>query len=219
MSDSKFSINNNSAGVVRKKIYVKYMVCSRDKMILRSELDKMGFNYEISAHGAIEFHDDITNGQYHEFKMGLKKSGLILLDDRESMLIDRIITTIVEVIHYEDVLPKLSFADFISEFSYTGTESILKIFSDVKGISVLQFIVLQKIERAKELLLYEDLSQSEIAEILNYKNMDFFLAQFKKFTGLTPAYFLRIKKERMEIVKQRSKSRSGISELKSRSIS
>ena len=198
--------NNSDLDAVRKKFYVKYMVCLRDKLLLKSILDDQGIKYNISTHGAIECYDDITEVQINEIRKGLAKSGLILLDENESKLIDRIINTVVEVVHYSNSLPKLSFSDLIHEHLVSGNESILKIFSDVKGMSVLQFIVTQKIERAKELLLYEDLSLEEIADILHYKNKNLLIAQFKKFTGLTPSYFKRLRRERKETANKKTYS-------------
>lgn len=213
MKASKLSSNNNSQNcdTVAKKLYVKYMVCLRDKLALKSVLDEQGLNYSITVHGAIEFLEETTKVQIHELKKTLARSGLTLLDEKESMLIDRIINLIIEVIHYTDELPKISFADFISEYAGSGKESILKIFSDVKGMSVLQFIVIQKIERAKELLIYDEKSLPEIAEILNYRNHDYLIAQFKKTTGLTPAYFKRLRKERMKVsISYNKSSHSGV---------
>jgi len=204
MSVSK-SGNNSGSENVRKKLYVKFMVCLRDKIVVQSELDRLGLKYRISVQGAIEFLEVITKIQYYELKKSLSKSGLILLDEQESMLIDRIINTIVEVIHYTDKLPKISFSEIINEQTGLRDESILKIFSDVKGMSVMQFIIIQKIERAKELLLYENRSLSEIADILNYKNQDYLVAQFKKLTGLTPAFFIELKNERSKITSQSAK--------------
>jgi len=199
MSVSKFG-NNNDSDIVGEKLYVKYMVCLRDKMIVQSELDRLGLTFRMSDQGAIEFLDEITKIQYNELKKGLSKSGLILLEGQESMLIDRIINTILEVIHHSDKLPKISFTDIINEQKEMRGESILKIFSDVKGMSVIQFIVIHKIERAKELLLYENRSLPEIADILNYKNQDYLVVQFKKLTGLTPAYFMKLKNERRKLL-------------------
>jgi AraC-like DNA-binding protein len=201
MSESKLNSSNNTkdCDTVGKKLYVKYMVCMRDKLALKSILDEHGLVYSVSVHGAIEFLEETTKVQIHELRKNLLKSGLVLLDEKESMLIDRIINLIIEVIHYTDELPKISFADFISEYTGSGKESILKIFSDVKGMSVLQFIVIQKIERAKELLIYDELPLPKIAELLNYKNQAYLNAQFKKTTGLTPAYFKRLRKERMKV--------------------
>ncbi len=191
---------------VSKKLYVKYMVSLRCKMIVKSEIESLGLAYKFSPHGAIEFNEGISEDQFDLLKKNLIKSGMVLLNESESKLIDKIINTIVEVIHYTDSLPKISFKDVINEQAILGDESILKIFSDVKGMSVLQFIVAQKIERAKELILYDEKSLSEIAELLNYKNEHYLLAQFKKLTGLSPADFKRIKKERLKIAKQRSNS-------------
>jgi len=207
MSVSK-SGNNNGSDIVGKKLYVKYMVCLRDKMVVQSELNRLGFKFRISVHGAIELYEEITKVQYNELKKSLSKSGLILLEEKESMVIDKIINTIVEVIHYTDKLPRLNFEDIINEQTALRSESILKIFSDVKGMSVLQFIVIQKIERAKEMFLYEDRSLPEIADILNYKNQDYLIAQFKKITGLTPSYFRELKNERSKITSQSSKDSS-----------
>lgn len=189
-----------------KKLYVKYMVSLRCKIIVKSEMENLGLIYKISPHGAIEFVEGIPEGHYDLLKKNLKKSGMVLLSENESMLIDKIINTIVEVIHYSDRLPKLNFRDLINEHAVSGEESILKIFSDVKGMSLLQFIVIQKIERAKELLLYDDMTLTEITELLNYKNKHYLFAQFKKITGLTPSDFIRLKKERMEIAERNSNS-------------
>lgn len=202
--------NNNGIEDIHTKLYVKYMVCLRDKLNVQSVLNKQGLNYRISVHAAVEFLEEITKIQQSEIKRDLSKSGLILLDEKESMLIDRIINTIIEVVHYSDSLPKLNFRDIISKQLVSDEDAILKIFSDVTGMSVMQFIVIQKIERAKELMLYEDMPLPEIAELLNYKNQDLLIAQFKKITGLTPSFFITLKKERFKIAeKYIHSSRSG----------
>lgn len=182
------------------KRYVKYMVSLRCKMILKDELDKAGLTYSISPHGAIEFREEAAETQLEQLSKNLLNSGLELLDENESMLIDRIINTITEVVHDSDRLPNLSFEDIIGNRLGSKRESILKIFSDVKGVSIMQFIVLQKVERVKELLLYEELSLEEIAEKLRYKNKQYLIAQFKKNTGLSPTYFKKIKDERRSIL-------------------
>ena len=197
-----YSNNTMDVDAVGKKFYVKYMVCLRDQQALKAVLNEQEFKCGISVHGAIECFEDVTKVQINELRSDLKKSGFILLDENESKLIDRIINIVVEVVHHSDSLPKLNFEDLINEHIVLGNESILKIFSDVKGMSVLQFIVTQKIERAKELILYENKSLEEIADMLNYKNKHYLIAQFKKITGLTPTYFERLKKDRLEIIKK-----------------
>lgn len=203
---------NKESECINKKLYVKYMVCMRDKTLVKSELNKLEIKYRISNHGAIVFLEEITSAQQNKLKKRLLRSGLVLLDEAESVVIDRIIDTIVETIHGSNKLPKLSFSDIISEHSKLRNGSILKIFSDVQAMSIVQFIIIQKIERAKELLLYEDRSLSEITEILQYKNQNYLIAQFKKHTGLTPDYFTRLKRERMKISGSTSKNQSAIEE-------
>lgn len=193
------SLKNNGRNSQRpsgKKLYVRYMVSLRCKMIVKAELDKLGINHLISKQGAIEFPEGISSDKQAQLKKNLHISGLELLDESESILIDKIIHTVIEVIHYTDNLPKISFKDIIHENLGYGSEPILKIFSEVKGVSVTQFIVLQKIERAKEFLLYHDFTLAEISEKLNYKNDDLFVSQFKKMTGLPPSYFTDLKEKR-----------------------
>lgn len=187
------------------KRYVKYMVSLRCKLILREELGKTGLKYSISSQGAVEFLQQVSQDQLDDLNNNLLKSGLVLLNENESKLIDHIINTVIEVIHYSDELPNLSFEDIIGDTLGSERDSVLKIFSDVKGVSIMQFIVLQKIERAKELLLYNELSLVEISEKLRYKNEHYFIAQFKKHTGLTPTYFKNLKKERSKNISQSSK--------------
>lgn len=203
MSGSKLNGSTHSVSVdaISKKIYVKYMVCLRDKMILNSVLNQQGVKCTISAHGAIELFEGLSAEQIYDLKMALMKHGLILLDAENSLLIDKIINTIIETIHYTDKLPKINFTDLISTFTGSEQESILKIFSDVMGMSVLHFIIINKIERVKELLLYEDMPLREIAELLNYKNKHYLIAQFKKVTGLTPSYYMKLKEERLKLLK------------------
>lgn len=217
MSSTASKNNGKNAEAVKLTLYVKYMVCLRDKISMQTALDKQGINYRISVQGAIEFLEDITKAQLRELKTDLSKSGLVLLAEKESMLVDRIIHTIIEIVHYTDALPKVSFRDLFSTYLISEEESILKIFSDVKGMSVLQFIVLQKIERAKELMLYENMPLEKIADKLNYKNKDYLIAQFKKTTGLTPTYFEQLKNERMKISQEnRSSSRTGATNTETR---
>lgn len=189
-------MERKSLSILDKRLYVRYMVSLRCKMVVKSELDKLEILYIFPPGGAIEFPEGISYEQKTQLRKNLEKSGLTLLDTIESRLIDKIIDTINNFIHDTETLPKVSFKEIINENLGDGTESILKIFSEVKGVSVTQYIINQKIERAKELLLYDDLSLSEIAEKLNYRNKDYFLSQFKKITGLAPSYFIEIKNKR-----------------------
>ena len=140
--------------------------------------------------------EDITSEQREQLKINLQKSGLELLDDKRSILIERIKNVIVEMIHYSDEVPKVNYSDFISEklgYDYTY---LANIFSQVKGITIQQFIILNKIERVKELLLYDELSLTEISYRLHYSSVAHLSNQFKKITGLTPTYYKGIANKR-----------------------
>jgi AraC-like DNA-binding protein len=147
--------------------------------------------------GMVEIRDNITAEQQALLKLRLAKSGLELLDDKKSILIERIKNIIVEMIHYMDELPKVNYSDYISEklgYDYTYLSNI---FSEVKGITIQQYIILHKIEKAKELLLYDELNLTEIADKLHYSSVGHLSNQFKKITGLTPSYFKTLKKKRV----------------------
>ena len=174
------------------RLYLRYMVSSRCKNVVKDQLKKLNIKYSFSIHGAIIFLELVTDYRLNELKQNLKQYGIILLSESESLLIDKIINTVIEVVHNSEELPKTKFADLLSY----KNENILRIFSDVKGMSVLQYIVFQKIEKAKELLVYENFSLLEISEKLNYKNERLFISQFEKLTGLSPDYFIEIKNKR-----------------------
>lgn len=178
------------------------MVSLRCKSIVKEELKKLDVKYSILPYGAIEFSDEVGQKKLHSFKRNLRKSGLDLLDLNESILIDRIISTILDLIHNFDELPKLTFSEIISKNISDDNDAVLKIFSEVVGMSVIQFIVTQKIEKIKEFLLYDDLTLAEISRLLRYKNEQHLVAQFKKYTGLTPDHFLKLKEERNKIIRQ-----------------
>jgi YesN/AraC family two-component response regulator len=189
----------NPAG---KVVYIRYMASLRCKLAAKSEMEKLGIKHSISVHGAIQFTNEFTQEQFDLLDRNLRKHGMILLDEHHSVIIDKIINQVIEVIHYSDELPGYRYNEIINENIGDQDMSVLKIFSDVKGITILHFIILQKVERIKEMLLYEDVSLSEIAEKLRYKNERFLFAQFKKYTGLTPEYFKELKKQRESIREQ-----------------
>lgn len=178
------------------KLYIKYMVSLRCKMMVKEELKKLGLNYVIVDLGMVEMLEDISEMQREELKNNLLKSGLELLDDKKSILIEKIKTVITEMIHYSDELPKENYSDYISEkldYNYTY---LANTFSEVKGITIQQFIILNKIERVKELLLYDELNLTEISYKLNYSSVAHLSNQFKKVTGLSPSFYKQLKQKR-----------------------
>lgn len=172
------------------------MVSLRCKMIVKEELQKLGLHYVFVDLGTIEILEDISNQQREKLKINLSTYGLELLDDKKSILIEKIKNVIVEMIHYSKEFPKENYSDFISEklgYDYTYLSNI---FSEVKGITIQQFIIIHKIEKVKELLLYEELNLTEISQKLHYSSVAHLSNQFKKVTGLTPTFYKQMKAKR-----------------------
>lgn len=178
------------------KLYIKYMVSLRCKMVVRDELAKFNIPYTSVDLGVVEVLENLTQQQRDLLKANLLKSGLELLDDKRSILIERIKNVITEMIHYTDELPSVNYSEYISEklgYDYTYLSNI---FSEVKGITIQQFIIINKIERAKELLLYDELNLTEISYKLHYSSVAHLSNQFKKVTGLSPSFYKKMKQKR-----------------------
>jgi AraC-like DNA-binding protein len=175
------------------KLYIKNMVSIRCKMIVKEELSKLGLHYTIVELGEVEIIGNISAGQYEQIRAALLKFGLELLEDRKSVLIQKIKSVIIELVHYtEEPLP-VKFSIFLSQklkFSYTYLSNL---FSETQGVSIERFYIVHKIERIKELLVYDELSLSEIAHRMNYSSAAHLCAQFKRMTGLTSSDFKHIK--------------------------
>ena len=166
-------------------------------MMVIDELKKVGLQYTAIDLGMVETPHDINEGQRSLLRENLLKSGLELLDDKKSILIERIKNLIIEMVHYSDQLPTLNYSEYIStklQYDYTYLSNI---FSEVKGTTIQQFIILNKIERVKELLLYDELNLTEIAYKLHYSSVAHLSNQFKKVTGLSPSFFKKLKKKRI----------------------
>lgn len=178
------------------KLYIKYMVSLRCKMMVKANLDKMGIKHAIVELGMVEIFDDITSEQKAELSDTLLKSGLVLLEDKKSILIEKIKNVIIEMIHYADELPEVNDSIYISEklgYDYTY---LANTFAEVRGITIQHFIIMHKIERIKELLLYDELNVTEIAYKMNYSSVSHLSNQFKKITGLTPSFYKKLKEKR-----------------------
>ncbi|MET0760105.1 MAG: AraC family transcriptional regulator, partial [Flavobacterium sp.] len=165
----------------------------RCKMMVKEELKRLKLHYIVVDLGIVEILEDLTPEQRQQLKIALLKSGLELMDDKKAILIEKIKDVIIEMIRYSDEMPKINFSDFISEklgYDYTY---LANTFSDVKGITIEHFIIAQKIERVKELLLYDELNLTQISYMLNYSSVAHLSQQFKKVTGLTPTFFKELK--------------------------
>lgn len=179
------------------KLYIKYMVSLRCKMMVKEVLKKLGLKYVVVDLGMVEILEDITSQQRDELGKNLLKSGLELLDDKKSILIEKIKNVIIELIHYTDELPDVNYSDYISEQLEYDYTYLANTFSEVKGITIQQFIIIHKIERVKELLLYNELNLTEISYKLHYSSVAHLSNQFKKVTGLTPSFYKQLKRKRI----------------------
>jgi len=179
------------------KLLIKNMVSLRCKMIVKSELEKMHLQFTVVELGEVEITGELSSEQQQELKTSLLKSGLELLEDKKSMLIERIKNIVVEMIHYSDEAPLLNFSSYLSEKLNYDYNYLSNLFSEVKGTTIEHFIIAHKIERAKELLIYNELTLTEIAEKLHYSNVAHLSNQFKKVTGLTPTFFKKMKHKRL----------------------
>jgi AraC-like DNA-binding protein len=172
------------------------MVCIRCKMVVKQQLKKLSLHYITVELGEVEILEIISNAQLIEFKTALVKYGLELLDDKKSILIEKIKKVIVELIHYADEPVKVNFSDYLSEKLNHDYTYLANLFSEVEGINIEHYIIMHKIERVKELLVYDELSLTEISYKLHYSSVAHLSNQFKKITGLTPSHFKRFKENR-----------------------
>ena len=173
------------------------MVSLRCKLIVRSELEKMHLHSTMLELGEVEILEELNLKQQQELKNSLRKFGLELMEDKKSMLIEKIKNIIVEMIHYSEEPPLLNFSAYLSEKLNYDYNYLSNLFSEVKGTTIEHFIIAHKIERAKELMVYNELTLTEIAEKLHYSNVAHLSNQFIKVTGLTPTFFRSMKHKRM----------------------
>lgn len=165
-------------------------------MVVKSELDKLGLQYGNVDLGEVEIKGRMTGEQRTLLKLALLQSGLELMEDQRAILIEKIRNVIIEMIHYEDEVPRVKNSVYISEklnYDYTYLSNL---FSATTGTTIEHYIIAHKIERVKELLLYDELNLTEISYKLNYSSVAHLSGQFKKITGLTPTYFKQLKSKR-----------------------
>ena len=182
------------------KIHIKYMVSLRCKMAVKEELDKLKLKHTSIELGEVNLKKDITGDDREFLLKGLIKKGLELIDDKKSLLIEKTKTIIIELIHYSEENPKINYSDYISEKLDYNYNHLSSLFSEVTGTTIVNYIINNKIERVKELLLYDELTLTEISLLMEYSSVAHLSHQFKKITGLTPTYFKKIKQYKKRIM-------------------
>ncbi|MEZ4960636.1 MAG: AraC family transcriptional regulator [Saprospiraceae bacterium] len=165
-------------------------------MVVKAALDEIGLHYGTVDLGEVEVKENISVEQTLQLKTILLRSGLELMDDKKAILIEKIKNVIIEMIHYADEQPKTNFSDYLSEKLKYDYTYLANLFSETTGITIEHFIIAHKIERVKELLIYDELTLTEISYKLNYSSVAHLSNQFKKVTGLTPTFFKHLKNKK-----------------------
>ena len=178
------------------KLYVKYMVSIRCKLMVKDALKQLGLHYVFVNLGEIDILEELTTEQREQLRTALHKSGLELMDDKKAILIERIKNAIVEMVHYSDEPLKINFSVFLAEKMQYDYTYLANLFSEVVGATIEHFIIAHKIERVKELIVYDELNLTQISYLLNYSSVAHLSNQFKKVTGLTPSHFKKLKLKR-----------------------
>lgn len=176
------------------------MVCIRCKMVVKAELTKLGLHYSIVDLGEVEVHETPSTEQLEKFKVGLLKSGLELMDDKKSVLIQKIKNVIVELVHYSEEPLTIKFSEYLAQKLNHDYTYLANLFSEVQGTTIEKFFIAHKIERVKELLVYNELNLTEIAFQMHYSSVSHLSSQFKKVTGLTPTHFKQLKDKRRSML-------------------
>ena len=171
-------------------------------MAVKDELKKLGLHYVIVDLGEVDIMENISGEQRQQLKTALLSAGLELMDDKRAVLIERIKNVIIEMVHHTDEQIKVNFSDFLSKKLNHGYTYLSNLFSEVQGSTIEQFIIAHKVERIKELIIYNELNMTEIAWKMNYSSVAHLSNQFKKITGLTPSHFKQLKDKRRSPVEE-----------------
>jgi len=172
------------------------MVSNRCKMAVKEELRKLGLHFIVLELGEVEIMENISLEQRNVLKLGLLDSGLELMDDKRAVLIEKIKNAIIEMVHHSDEMIKVNFSSYLSEKLNHDYTYLANLFSEVQGTTIEHFIIDHKIERIKELIIYDELNITEIAWKMNYSSVAHLSNQFKKVTGLSPSHFKQLKDKR-----------------------
>ena len=178
------------------------MVSNRCKIAVKEELKKLNLHFMVVDLGEVEIMENITLEQRQQLKIALLDSGLELMDDKKSMLIEKIKNIIIEMVHHSTENIKINFSDYLSQLLNHDYTYLSNLFSEVQGTTIEQFIISHKTERIKELIIYGELNITEIAWKMNYSSVAHLSSQFKKVTGLSPSHFKKLKDKRRSPIEE-----------------
>lgn len=177
-------------------LFIKNMVCNRCIMVVQNELDKLDLSAISIKLGEVVFEKEPTIEEKQNLAEALSVLGFEMIDDKKSRMIEQIKNVIIDLVHHKDNDAKTNLSDILSEKLNHDYNYLSNLFSEVESTTIEKYFIAQKIERVKELLVYDELSLSEIAFQLNYSSVAYLSNQFKKTTGLTPSHFKQIKEDK-----------------------
>lgn len=178
------------------------MVSNRCKIMVKDELKKLGLHFVLVDLGEVEIMENMTTEQREQLKLGLVDTGLELMDDKKAILIEKIKSVITQMVHHTDEVIKTNFSDYLAEKLNHDYTYLANLFSEVQGTTIAQFLIMHKVERIKELIIYDELNITEIAWKMNYSSVAHLSNQFKKITGLTPSHFKLLKDKRRSPIEE-----------------
>ncbi|HPH90420.1 MAG TPA: AraC family transcriptional regulator [Ferruginibacter sp.] len=184
------------------KLYIKNMVCSRCKMVVKSHLENNGYQPIFVNLGEVEIQGVLSKDQLAQLDNSLKSLGFEIIDDKKSQTIEKIKTAIVTLVHHSDQNIKTNLSQFISSQIHQDYNYLSNLFSEVEGTTIEKYFITQRIEKVKELIVYDELSLSEIAYQLGYSSVAYLSNQFKKITGFTPSYFKSLKEDKRKNIEE-----------------
>ena len=174
------------------KLYIKNMVCNRCILVVKQELEKLKLLPTLVSMGEVELAKPTTDKQLATLNERLKELGFELLDDQKQKQIEKIKNLLIKTVQSGEIEEHFSISNFLSKALNKDYSYISRLFSEVEGITIEQFFILQKIEKVKEWITYDELTLSEIAWKLGYSSVAHLSSQFKKVTGLNPSHFKKL---------------------------
>ena len=183
-------------------IYIKNMVCTRCIMAVEFELEKVGIKSSSIKLGEVELEKMPTKDQINKLTQAIEVLGFEIIDDKKTRLIEQIKSIIIQQVHYQETELKVNLSQVISAQLNHDYNHLSTLFSEVEGTTIEKYYIAQKIEKVKELLVYDELSLSEIADTLNYSSVAYLSNQFKKVTGLSPSHFKQIRADKRKPLDQ-----------------
>ncbi|MEL7587199.1 MAG: AraC family transcriptional regulator [Prolixibacteraceae bacterium] len=184
------------------KLYIRNMVCDRCKMVVKAELERLGLRPVAVELGEVVIDRELSPEEVQQVRDALTRLGFSLIDDKKSRLIEQVKTLIIELVHHHNSELSVNLSDYLKQHINHDYHYISTLFSEVEGTTIEKYFIAQKIEKVKELLVYDELSLSEIADQLNYSSVGYLSSQFKKVTGFTPSHFKQIRERKRKSLDQ-----------------